>query len=100
MPSPDTSNSAQSNLRLATMPSLPRAEDLAYGLTLARDNPQKTIELPWKTENSPKIYIIKLTCSQSLDEPSWTLHLGQDNEDSILWTYDTHDPELVWSLIS
>lgn len=94
-------NRAPNNLRLSKLSSTPSAEDLAFAMTLATNNPRNIVELPWKTLASPKQYTIKVTCALSLEEPRWMLHVGVNAEDdTVLWNYDTPDYHLIFNLIA
>jgi len=95
------SKPAPNNLRLSKLSSIPSAEDLAFAMTLATNNPRNIVELPWKTTELPMQYTIKVTCALSLEEPRWMLHAGVGSEtDAVIWNYDTPDYQLVFNLIS
>jgi diguanylate cyclase (GGDEF)-like protein len=87
-------------MKLAKMSAVPTADDLSFALSLAVKNPKNIVELPWKSANSPNSYIIKVTCSQSLEEPTWFLHVGGDEDQPVLWNYDTADATLIHSLVT
>jgi hypothetical protein len=94
-------NRAPNNLRLSKLSSTPSAEDLAFAMTLATNNPRNIVELPWKTLTSPNQYTIKVTCALSLEEPRWMLHIATTAEDdTVLWNYDTPDYHLIFNLIA
>ncbi len=91
---------ATAPMKLAKMSSVPTSDDLSFALSLAVKNPKNIVELPWKSANSPNNYIIKVTCSQSLEEPTWFLHVGGDEDQPVLWNYDTADATLIHSLVA
>ena len=87
-------------MKLAKMSSVPTADDLGFALSLAVKNQKNIVELPWKSSNNPNNYIIKVTCGQSLEEPTWFLHVGGDEDQPVLWNYDSADATLIHSLVA
>ncbi|CAN5670517.1 hypothetical protein BH10CYA1_BH10CYA1_42110 [soil metagenome] len=96
---PGTSN-AVAPMKLAKMSSVPTPDDLMFALSLAQKNQRNIVELPWKSTNNPNNYIIKVTCSQNAEEPTWFLHVGGDEDQPVLWNYETPDASLIHSLVS
>lgn len=93
-------STAVTPMKLAKMSSVPTPDDLMFALTLAQKNPKNIVELPWKSANNPNNYIIKVTCNQNVEEPTWFLHVGGDEDQPVLWNYDTPDATLIHSLVT
>jgi GGDEF domain-containing protein len=88
------------SMKLPKMAAVPTVDDLSFALSLAVKNQKNIVELPWKSPNNPINYIIKVTCAQSLEEPTWYLHVGDDEDQPVLWNYDTADAPLIHSLVT
>lgn len=104
MPLPDafnqTSTGATTPIKLPKMSSIPTTDDLSRALNQAVQNPSIIVELPWKSATNPNNYIIRVSCQESVQEPSWYLHVGGDEDDPVVWNYDTPDANLIHSLVS
>lgn len=94
-----TPGSAATTVTLQKMSTIPSVADLMLALSTAQQNQANMVELPWKSSNNPNNYIIKVTCSINAEEPTWFLHLGGDEDQPVLWNYETVDATLIHSLV-
>lgn len=97
---PQANSNAVTPMALDKMSAVPGVEDLMFALSVAQKNHQNIIELPWKSSNNPNSYIIKVTCGDSQEEPTWYLHVGGDEDQPVLWNYETADATLIHSLVT
>lgn len=94
-------STANANIRLAKLSSIPELQDLTFAMGQANKHPQATIELPWKAANSSTTFVLKISLAEGSDEgPRWTLHAGDNPDSAVNWSYDSKDVELIQSLIS
>ncbi|HEY9732301.1 MAG TPA: diguanylate cyclase [Drouetiella sp.] len=87
-------------IALDKMSAVPGVENLMFALSVAQKNHQNVVELPWKSSNNPNTYIIKVTCGDGQEEPTWYLHVGGDEDQPVLWNYETADATLIHSLVT
>ncbi|MBS2004874.1 MAG: diguanylate cyclase [Cyanobacteria bacterium SZAS LIN-5] len=90
---------AATTVTLQKMSAVPSVTDLMLALSTAQQNQTNIVELPWKSNNNPNNYIIKVTCSINAEEPTWFLHLGGDEDQPVLWNYETVDATLIHTLV-
>lgn len=95
-----TAGTAVTPVTLAKMNAVPSVMDLMAALQTAQNNRNSIVELPWKASNNPHNYIIKVTCSGDAEEPTWYLHLSEDDDQPVLWNYETQDATLIHALVT
>jgi len=94
-------SSANANVRLAKLSSVPEEQDLSFAMTQANKHPKAVIELPWKAATSTTTFVLKISIALGSEEgPSWTLHAGDTPDSAVLWSHDSMDTGLIQSLIS
>jgi diguanylate cyclase (GGDEF)-like protein len=94
-------SSANANVRLAKLSSVPEEQDLRFAMTQANKHPKATIELPCKSPLSTTTFVLKVGIALGSDEgPRWTLHAGDSPDSAALWSHDSMDTGLIQSLIS
>ncbi len=94
-------SSANANVRLAKLSSVPEEQDLSFAMQQANKHPKAVIELPWKAVTSTTTFVLKISIALGSEEgPSWTLHAGDTPDSAVLWSHDSMDTGLIQSLIS
>lgn len=77
----------------------PTIEDLRHSVVAAHACLRQPVVLTWKGPNSSN-YLLTVACHDESYEPTWILHNDDKNKISIIWSYNTPDPELIYSLIT
>jgi hypothetical protein len=94
-------SSANANVRLAKLSSVPEEQDLSFAMQQANKHPKAVVELPWKATTSTTTFVLKISIALGSEEgPRWTLHAGDTPDSAVLWSHDSMDTGLIQSLIS
>jgi serine/threonine protein kinase len=85
--------------KLIKMSSVPGIEDLRYSMTQAQQQMGQPVMLTWRRGDRPPTFLLTVTSSPDIMDPTWILHIGDEENTAIAWIYKTIDPDLIYSLL-
>lgn len=86
--------------KLIKMSSVPGIEDLRYSMHQAGRQMGQPVMLTWRRGDRPPTFLLTVTASPDVMDPTWILHVGDEENTTVAWIYKTIDPNLIYSLLT
>jgi hypothetical protein len=86
--------------RAKTLSGPPSLEDLRYSMLQAQALTRQPVMLTWRAAVFGQCYLLTVIRNSESFEPTWSLHLDDTKQLTMLWSYTTPDPELIKNLLT
>ncbi len=83
--------------KMVPLKEAPTQEDLRFSMLKAQHDIGRPIILSWKQEDDT--YLLTVTLAEGAKDPTWILHVGNEEDSAIVWIYTSSDVGMIHSMV-